>query len=194
MEPVSLGALWLPILLSAVAVFFGSFVMWMVLPHHKSEWKALPDEDGIMNALREQDVAAPGQYVFPHCATNDEMKDPAFIKKYSEGPSGMMIVRPKGGWKMGKSLGQSFLYNVLLTTIAAYLATIALPRGADSGTVFRFIATAVWFGCAGALGWSVIWWARSVSSTLKEVGDGLVYGLMSGLIFMWLWPAATTVG
>ncbi len=29
----------------------------------------------------------------------------------------------------------------------------------------------------------------SWSSTLKEMFDGLVYGVLTGLVFMWMWPA-----
>ena len=36
-----LAELWLPILLTAVVVFFISFVMWMVSPHHNSDWGPL---------------------------------------------------------------------------------------------------------------------------------------------------------
>ena len=38
----SLISLWLPIVLSGVALFFASWAAWMLLPHHKGEWKALP--------------------------------------------------------------------------------------------------------------------------------------------------------
>ena len=34
---VELTSLWLPILLSTVALFFLSFLAWTVLPHHKPD-------------------------------------------------------------------------------------------------------------------------------------------------------------
>lgn len=37
--------LWLAIVVSAVIVFVASFLAWMVLGHHKGDWKGLPDED-----------------------------------------------------------------------------------------------------------------------------------------------------
>jgi H+/Cl- antiporter ClcA len=36
---IPLTALWLPILLSAVVVFFASFIMHMVLTYHKSDYR-----------------------------------------------------------------------------------------------------------------------------------------------------------
>ena len=47
-----LSALWLPIVLSAVIVFVASSIMHMLLPYHRSDYKALPDEDKILPALR----------------------------------------------------------------------------------------------------------------------------------------------
>jgi hypothetical protein len=44
---VPLSALWLPIVLSAVIIFFASFVMHMVLTYHRSNYHQLPDEDKI---------------------------------------------------------------------------------------------------------------------------------------------------
>ena len=79
-------SLWLPILLSTIAVFFGSFVMWMVMPHHKKDWKQLPDEDALMATLRSQDMGA-GQFGFPFCGDKSQMKDPDWIKKFEDGPS-----------------------------------------------------------------------------------------------------------
>ena len=38
-------------------------------------------------------------------------------------------------------------------------------------------------GYAGALGWMVIWFFHSWGSTLRQVCDGLVYGLVTGAIF-----------
>ena len=49
---VSLANLWLPVLLSAVIVFFASSIIHMVLPYHRSDYKKLPDEDNVRAALR----------------------------------------------------------------------------------------------------------------------------------------------
>ena len=42
---VPITALWLPILLSAVIVFFASFVLHMLLPIHRGDYRQLPDEE-----------------------------------------------------------------------------------------------------------------------------------------------------
>jgi hypothetical protein len=53
---VALGSLWLPIVLSAVFVWLASALVWMVLPHHRSDWKGLPDEEAFRAAVNPQDV------------------------------------------------------------------------------------------------------------------------------------------
>ena len=47
-----IASLWLPIVLSAVAVFIASFVAWMLMPHHKGDWKGFPDEPALAEAIR----------------------------------------------------------------------------------------------------------------------------------------------
>ena len=40
-------ALWLPIVVSAVLIFFASFVLHMVLTYHWSDYRRLPDEKAV---------------------------------------------------------------------------------------------------------------------------------------------------
>ena len=48
---VTLAALWMPIVLSAVLVFVVSSIVWMALPHHKSDTAGLPDEAPVSDDL-----------------------------------------------------------------------------------------------------------------------------------------------
>ena len=181
----SIADLWLPILASGAAVFILSFMMWMVLPHHRSDWGAVPDEDGTMAFLG--DIKA-GQYTFPHCASPESMKDPAWVKKAEDGPSGLLVIRPRGPMNMGKSMLVSFGFNLFISVLVAYVLTISLPDAGAGMRVFRVASTTAFLGYAGALGWNAIWFNHSWSSTLKSACDGLVYGLATGAIFMWLGP------
>ena len=49
--------LWKPILLSGLAVFIMSALVWTALPHHKKEFARLPDEDALLKALRASNPA-----------------------------------------------------------------------------------------------------------------------------------------
>lgn len=180
--------LWLPITLSAVVVFLLGFLFWMVLPHHRSDWSPVPDEDGVMNSLRELGVKGPGQYSFPHCASPESMKDPAFIKKMEEGPSGMLVVMPPGPLNMGKSMLVTILHNAVVCLVIAYAAGLFLAPGAEFMTVFRLVGTMGVLAYCGAIPTQSIWFHRSWSDTWKTVMDGAISGVVVGLIFAGLWP------
>ena len=75
-----LTVLWLPILVSTVLVFFASFLMHMVLTYHRSDYRKLPDEDRVLDALRSAGVTPGRTYHFPYC-THKEMKSPEAQEK-----------------------------------------------------------------------------------------------------------------
>ena len=83
---VSLSSLWLPILLAAVGVFIASSLSHMVLPFHRHDFRRLPDEEPIMDALRGHHIP-PGDYVMPFCSGPAEMKSPAYQAKWQRGPA-----------------------------------------------------------------------------------------------------------
>src|SRR3954470_6606090 len=134
-----LSSLWLPIILSGVALFFASFTAWMLLPHHKGEWKGLPDEDGVMAALRKFNIP-PGQYNFPHACNHEEMNTDDFKRKEA-GPSGFLTV-----WQTWPNMSVNMVCTVLFFTVAnfviGYLAGSVIPPGTSFMSVFRFVGTA----------------------------------------------------
>jgi hypothetical protein len=182
---VTLGSLWLPILVSSVVVFIASSLVWMVLPHHRSDWKALPGEDGVLETMRRAGVGR-GQYRFPFCNPRD--KSPETQKKIADGPTGTMTVWPLGRVNMGKQLGVWFLYLIFVSASVAYLAGHVLPSGVPYRAVFRITGGIAILAYMSALIPNAIWWGRSWSTTLKEAADGIAYGLLTAAIFGWLWP------
>jgi len=69
---VELTSLWLPIILSTVALFFIGFITWMVLPVHKADWQELPDEGVFGQAVRDTNIQHPtrnsqGRSLFTSC-------------------------------------------------------------------------------------------------------------------------------
>jgi hypothetical protein len=186
---VTVGALWLPILLSAVIVFVMSFLVWNVLPWHKKEWQGLPNEESVRQALK--DVPA-GLYHVPHPATREQMKDPAFQRKCAEGPMVMMSVMRKGMPSLGKSLAQWFVYLLLLFIVVAYLAGRVLPPGTQYLEVFRVVGTVTWLAFGAALVQQSIWFGQPWRSVLWQQVDALLYGLLTAGVYGWLWPAAAS--
>ena len=183
---VPLSALWLPIVLSAVIVFVASSVMHTVLPYHKSDYEKLPDEDKVLPVLRAVGLKR-GLYIFPF-TTHKDMKSPAVIEKYNQGPVGMMTVFPSGPPVMGKFLGLWLGYCLIIGFFVAYLAAHTIAPGAHYLRVFRVVGTAAFLAYGLGNLSNGIWKGQTLSVTLKEAIDGLVYALLTAGTFGWLWP------
>jgi len=183
---VPVMSLWIPILVSAVVVFLASSVLHMVLPYHRSDFGKVPAEDELMEAMRKLGLS-PGNYMLPHASSPGAMKDPAFIEKKKRGPVAVVTVMKDPS--MGASLFQWFLYCIVVSVFAAYVAGRALGPGAEYLGVFRFASCTAFVGYALALWQNSIWYKIAWSTTLKSNFDGLVYGLLTGGVFGWLWPA-----
>ncbi len=183
---VPLSALWLPILLSAVIVFVASSILHMLLTYHHNDYQRLPDEDGVMSALRAAGLRR-GLYVFPYCLPKD-MKSPAAIEKYKQGPVGTVTVMPPGPPAMPKFLGLWFGYCVLVSFFVAYLTGHTVPAGMQYLAVFRVAGTAAFLAYGLGVLPNGIWKGQMLGTTIKEVIDGLVYALLTAGTFGWLWP------
>ncbi|MBI2407243.1 MAG: hypothetical protein HYV19_02930 [Gemmatimonadetes bacterium] len=182
-----LTALWLPILLSAVFVFIASSVIHMVTPWHKGEYPKLPNEDAFRAAVGPLNIP-PGEYMYPRCDTMAEMKTPEFKAKIDRGPVGMITVRPNGEMGMGRQLSLWFVYTLVVSVFAAYVAGRALPSGSHYLTVFRFAGATAFAGYALGLWQQHIWYWRSFRATFTATIDGLIYACLTAGTFGWLWP------
>lgn len=186
---VSIIALWLPILLSAVAVFVVSSIIHMFLGYHRSDFAEVPRESEVQAALRPFAIP-PGEYVLPRADCRKDMDAPEFKAKLDQGPVAFLTVMPNGPFAMGGSLVAWFVYAVAVGIFAAYLAGQALAPGAHYLKVFQFTGAVSFAGYVMALWQGTIWMKRKLSTTLKSTVDGLVYSLFTAGIFGWLWPGA----
>ena len=182
-----LSALWLPILLSSVIVFVVSSVIHMALPWHKNDYRKVPNEDKLRDALRPLGVP-PGDYMVPRPSNMEEMRSPEFLEKMKKGPVMMLTVIPNGPPSMGKPLVLWFLYSAVVGLFAAYVAGRALPVGAPYLRVFQLVGATAFIAYAAALWQTSIWYRRAWSTTIKATIDGLLYALLTAGTFGWLWP------
>lgn len=183
---VSLADLWLPILLSTVLAFIASSVIHMVLGYHSTDWKRFPNEDGVLDALRQFNLP-PGDYAGPMPNSMKEMSSPEFQERTRKYPRvGMTILSPSS--TMTRSLALWSVYLLVVSVFAAYAASIAFPAGTPYMRVFRLASTVAFAGYSLATLHDWIWYSRSTSYTLKTMFDGLVYALLTGGVFGWLWP------
>ena len=184
---VPLTALWFPILLSVVIVFVASAIMHMALAYHKSDYRKLPDEDRVTDALRSAGLTPGPAYFFPYFSFK-EMKSAPVVEKLKRGPVGLLTVLPYGPPAMGKNLVQWFLYCIVMSIFAAYLGGRTLAPGTGFLDVFRIVGTAAFLGYGTAHAQESIWAGRSWVVTLKHIFDSVIYALLTAATFGWLWP------
>lgn len=177
MMPISLVDLWLPILAAWLATHVLSTLAWTVLPHHKPEWKHLPLEGDVGDALKSAGTAPGQQYLLSTGESHD--MDPGKCR-------GMVVL-----WdhtpSMGKNIGMTLAFFLFAATTIGYLASIALTRETSTLDVFRFTATAGVLAHVAAGIPTIIWFRRKF---MMDLLDGLAYALATGAAFALLWPSA----
>jgi hypothetical protein len=184
---VSLVSLWLPILLGAVLVFIVSSIIHMAFKYHQNDYRKVPNEDVVRDALRPLNIP-PGDYVVPKPADAKDMGSPEYQKKVTEGPVVFMTVFPNQPFAMGKQLVLWFLYSVVVSIFAGYLASRTLLPDAEYLQVFRVTGAVAFSGYGLALLQRSIWFGQAWSATMKSVFDALVYACLTAGAFGWLWP------
>jgi hypothetical protein len=184
---VPISALWLPILLSAVIVFVASSILHMVLPYHKSDYRKLPEEDRVVDALRAAGVTPGPVYHFPH-TTHANMKSPEVAEKFKRGPIGLLTVIPSGPPAMGKYLGLWFIYCLVVSIFVAYLTGRTRLPGTPYPEIFRVAGAMAFMAYGVGQLQDSIWKGQTWAVTTKHVVDGLIYALLTAGTFGWLWP------
>ncbi len=183
----SIASLWLPILVSAVVVFVVSSIIHMALPWHKNDFPRLPNEDAVMDALRPLAIP-PGEYLAPRPASREQLRSPEFLERMNRGPVFLLTMMPNGAMMSGRSLAGWFVYLLVVAAFAGSIAAKALPPGAHEHLVFHTVGLTSFMGYAFALWQMSIWYRRPWSLTIKATIDGFIYALITGAIFLWLWP------
>ena len=177
--------LWLPILLTTVVLFFASFVAWMILPHHFADKKKLPNQDAVMDLVREQNIP-PGNYMFPYCDTKVEQGSKEFQDTYAKGPRGCLDVYEIPN--IGKNMALTVVFFFVTTVGIAYITHFVCPPGGEGVDFMRVFRVAGVIGVlthasSGVL--NGIWFKRR---QITDTIDGVVFGLLLGLIFAAMWP------
>jgi len=185
-----IGELWLPILLSGVLVFIASALVWTVLKYHNGEWHALPNQDAVHAALKTSNPAA-GLYMIPFTTDEKERHSPEFMAKVAEGPSGMLTVMPRGKMSMGAMMAKSLVVNWVVSFFIAYVAWHAFEHRVAPPSylgVFRVTGAIGFMSYAFASLQDSVWFSRPWKSWCLQAVDAVLFGLLIGGTFGWLWP------
>ena len=197
--------LWLPILVSGVCVWFASFIAWMAIGHHKRDRDAIPTPPGereFIDAITRMNIR-PGNYGFPDFCQHDGLprkeRMEALKALYDKHPQGLLRV-----WaptNMGANMLLTFLFYLVTSAVIGYLGWAALPHGSSSVTIPGAEAGRSMFwkafqvlGTAGILAYCFasfpgdLWFQKKRRAMAMDWLDGIVFGLITGAIFAWLWP------
>lgn len=106
----------------------------------------------------------------------------------NKGPTMIMTVLKSGPPDMGRNFAMWFVFLLVVGVFSAYVAGRALGPGAPYLSVFRFAGVTA-FAChvVGSLS-ETIWYKRSWGRVMRSGFDGLIYALLTGGTFGWLWP------
>jgi hypothetical protein len=182
-----LPQLWLPILVTAVSVFVASSLIHMVFKWHNSDYQKFANEDDVAAAIR-AGSPGPGQFALPHCADMKDLQKEEMQKKFRAGPVALVTLRKPGPPTMGGALIKWFIMNVVVAAVAACLALQSFGVSADSHRAGHLVGMLSFLTYAGGSLQAGIWWGKPWGSVAKDVLDALIYGTVSALVFMFLWP------
>ena len=187
---MSIASFWLPIVLSGVFVFVASALINMLFKFwHAPDYHGFSNEDEIAAAMR-KGGAAPGAYAIPYCKSMEALKDPALQEKFKQGPVANINIRASGQMNMGAFLGVWFVFCLLVSLACAGLAGHALPPHPDWHLAFHTVGLAALLGYSFGEIPNAIWRGQPWVVSVKYFIDGIIYAVITGATFVWLWPAA----
>lgn len=151
-------------LLGAIAMFIWSAIAHMMLPlgHAGMNYKELPNESAMLDAIKTGVGDKAGLYLLPGMAVGDNPtheQEEAAMKNYEEklakSPSGLLLYHPAGSrpMVMGKFLTIEFLKQLLISILAVCL--LAQTRIATFGGRVGFIFVV---GLVAAITTNVSYW------------------------------------
>lgn len=183
----SIIPLWLPILVASVAVFVASSLIHMVFKYHQNDQRGLPNEVRVADALR---GTPPGEYRMPYAKTAAEMQTPEFEERVKLGPVAFIGVSGPAGWNFGLALGLWFVYILITSILSGHVAHALQLHGGQLNhhLIVHTVGLTSFasYGMGRAL--ESVWGPRPWRNSVLHMVDGLVFALITGFIFSWLWP------
>ncbi len=178
--------LWLPIAVSAVAVFVLSALSHMFLPWRRGEWGRITAFEALQGSLR---GIAPGQYMFPGAPDARQQMKKEWLDRWAAGPSGWLTVAPPGPVRMGRNMAQSLVVYLAVSVLIAYVTWAALGPAARPLAVFRVVTTIAFLAYAVGTVFQSIWYHRPWRVWLSDAVDAFVFAVVTGAVFAHHWPA-----
>lgn len=119
---------WTWILIGTVAgaavMFFWLGLAWMALPHHKPDFRGIPDPEGL-DAVLDKLEDGKALYCYPFMMDYPGgQSDPDFKTRMEKGPNAMITILPRGDCMGGAMFLRGFLLNLLDAFVLAVLCSV----------------------------------------------------------------------
>jgi hypothetical protein len=89
---------------------------------------------------------------------------------------------------------QWFIYCLVVSLFAGYIASRTLPTGVEYLDVSQIVSTTAFLSYTMGRWADVVWYRKSASTALKYTFDGLLYGFATGGVFGWYWGTLVLSG
>jgi hypothetical protein len=177
-------------LLAGVVLFVWYGLAWMVLPHHKGDYRPCPNRDAIAAALASvQPIDA--WYMLP-CPEDfaQGLRDPQLQKRWEAGPNACLVVLKPGPCMRGGTFAVGFVLNALEGLGLAALTALSLAHTqALPGRLAVFLGAALFVG-AGTYLMQHVYARYPRRFALTNMADKAVGYALVALLFTIVGPAA----
>ncbi len=174
-------------ILGAVVVFLMSSIFHMATHLGEVGVQALPNEEGVLAAMRSS-IHEPGFYFFPEPnmapgRSKEQMQadSAAYLAKYKEGPTGILIYSPGGvELQFGKLLVYQFLFGLAGSFLASWILGVTAGATSYGTRALIVVAAALFGGIVYTLPyWN--WYRFPTNYIIAEIGTMVVSWAVAGL-------------
>jgi hypothetical protein len=170
--------------LGGILLFAWGAISHMALGLYESSVKNLPGEETLLPALGAA-IPEPGFYFFPGMDPNaDAAAKAKWAEKMKNGPSGILVYRPRGAEAMSpRLLVTELISNVAAVLVAAWLLSLAPGLGFGGRVSFvTLLGLFAWLMVNVSL-WN--WYGFPTAYVLADFVDLVVGSLLVGLLLAW---------
>jgi hypothetical protein len=131
-------------LAGGIILFIWGALAWTVLPLHNPSLHNIANEDAVINTLR-ANIDTKGVYIFPGMPHDQgQAAMDVAMKKYQQGPVGMIIFDPKGSNPM---MPGQMIVGLIISILSALIAIWFLSRSTAAAS--GYLARVAFFGMFG---------------------------------------------
>jgi hypothetical protein len=177
-------------LAAGVVLFVWYGMAWMVLPHHKADFKSCPNRDALAAALADV-PPADAWYLLPSPDDFPQgLKDPQLQTRWEKGPNACFVVLRPGPCLSGRTFAAGFVLNVAEGLGLAALVALSAVHTQDLPARLGVLLGAALFVGVGTYLMQHVYARYPRRFALTNIADKAVGYALVALLFSFVGPAA----